>query len=206
MLHQSEVYFERCHAADLDTRRTTAERLECWSAWIEHYRDGVSVGRARHAARRVEALRAGDQVSVPLPDGSAAPFTVAIFALSSGGVAAEPSEAASAEAGAPLSGAVTPAADLGVAPDLAPAVAAGPTEASPPQAAPASPESERAPPPRARPAPRVITPPRMASPSHPCNSVCEPAWTRCLERSADRATEELEACRSEYRVCMRGCL
>lgn len=72
MRHENARYYEQCYAADVDPQRTTAQRQQCWSAWLEHYTRGESPERIAYATRRRDALRAGQGAVPPLP-GSAAP-------------------------------------------------------------------------------------------------------------------------------------
>lgn len=60
MVQQSTEYFERCHAADLDPRRTVEQRQACWSAWLEHYAGFQSADRAGYAQERLAALGRGE--------------------------------------------------------------------------------------------------------------------------------------------------
>lgn len=58
----SEVYFERCHSADIDRRRSSNQRKECWARWLRHYSSDQSPERIYHARSRLAALSGG-----PLP-------------------------------------------------------------------------------------------------------------------------------------------
>ena len=59
MVHQSDAYFERCHAADYDAVVTRDERRTCWARWIEHYTPGQPPDRVAYASRRVRELGEG---------------------------------------------------------------------------------------------------------------------------------------------------
>jgi len=56
MAQPGNSYFERCYAADQDPEVGDAHRLECWQVWLDHYTEGQSTERVRHARERVEAL------------------------------------------------------------------------------------------------------------------------------------------------------
>lgn len=67
MVHQSNTYFEHCHAADLDPGRTMDERKACWSAWLDHYGEPQPPERRAYASARIEAIERGEAIR-PLPD------------------------------------------------------------------------------------------------------------------------------------------
>ena len=67
MVHQSNTYFEHCHAADLDPERTMDERKQCWGAWLEHYADSQPPERRAYASERIAAIERGEAIH-PLPD------------------------------------------------------------------------------------------------------------------------------------------
>jgi hypothetical protein len=60
MLHEGNVYFEQCYAADFDLRRTPTQRESCWTAWLAHYTKHQAAHRVDYAMRRVESLQAGE--------------------------------------------------------------------------------------------------------------------------------------------------
>jgi len=189
MLHQSEAYYERCHAADLDPARSTEDRLRCWTAWVEHYRVGMPPERVSHARRRLAALNDGIALE-PLPDVTPS-YTATFMALE----AAEGPDARVEDASEAPS--VEPAeADAGVASST--------TSATPDESAPSPTEPARDPS-RIPPRPRPLAP-RAASPTHPCTPVCQPRWEACVDRATARGLDGLEACRIEQRVCMNGCM
>jgi hypothetical protein len=66
MVHQSHVYFERCHAGDYDPRVANDQRHACWAAWIDHYSDDQPPERVAYARERLGALEEGIAVD-PLP-------------------------------------------------------------------------------------------------------------------------------------------
>lgn len=59
---QSRVYFERCYAADFDTRIAVAEKHACWTAWLEHYTIGQPEDRRDYAQERIYAIEHGESV------------------------------------------------------------------------------------------------------------------------------------------------
>ncbi len=66
MIHESDTYYERCYAADVDPQITVDTRRECWALWLEHYTPGQPPDRVAHARSRLAALEAGE-VAPPLP-------------------------------------------------------------------------------------------------------------------------------------------
>jgi hypothetical protein len=66
MVHQSQVYFERCHAGDYDPRVANDDREACWAAWIDHYSDDQPPERVAYAQQRMGELEEGIAVE-PLP-------------------------------------------------------------------------------------------------------------------------------------------
>jgi hypothetical protein len=70
LVEQSNLYFERCHAADLDAARTDAERRACWQAWRDHYDVGQSPDRDDYVRERLVMLdpQSGSAISLATPD------------------------------------------------------------------------------------------------------------------------------------------
>ena len=66
MVHQSNAYFERCHAADFDATVRQDLRRECWARWLEHYTPGQPPDRVEYAQHRLGALDDGERIE-PLP-------------------------------------------------------------------------------------------------------------------------------------------
>lgn len=199
MLHQSEAYYERCHAADLDPARSTEDRLRCWTAWVEHYRVGMPPERVSHARRRLAALNDGIALD-PLPD--VRPSYTATF------MALEAAEAPDARpGGASTDGGVPPAdtPDTSAAPSTTEASAGSNVATDDSSSASPRPIASGRDPSRIPPRPRPQAP-RAASPTHPCTPVCQPRWDACVDRAASRGLDGLEACRIEHRVCMNGCI
>lgn len=66
MVQQSNVYFERCHAADFNPGVDPATRRACWARWMQYYAEGQPPDRVRHARERLRAIESGGEVE-PLP-------------------------------------------------------------------------------------------------------------------------------------------
>jgi len=60
MVHDGDVYFERCYGADFDTRYPQAQKEACWQAWFAHYTKHQPAHRVDYALRRIEALQNGE--------------------------------------------------------------------------------------------------------------------------------------------------
>jgi hypothetical protein len=67
MVHEGNVYFEHCYAADFEPKRSPAQRESCWTAWLAHYTKNQAAHRIDYAMRRVESLQSGER-SPGLPD------------------------------------------------------------------------------------------------------------------------------------------
>jgi len=180
MIHESDTYYERCYAADVDPAISMETRHQCWALWLEHYTPGQPPDRVGHARERLAELEAG-VAAAPLPDMPPLPATAseqdAGVALADG----------SAPPGAPLDGAVAPA-DGAVAPTSG-------TDAAP--TAPPAPDSPEV---RAnyRPPPPVRT-------TTACDPVCLAAWEECVPRCDDRTRSCMAACQARYRSCQAAC-
>ncbi len=208
MLHQSEAYYEHCHAADLDPSRSTEERIACWTAWVEHYREGMPPERVLHARRRLAGLEDG-LAPAPLP-GVTPAFSATFLALESApsAVGTAPTTRSDELHAASVGGgsASTSANELhdqrmGGRPTVASAPEAAVAASPPPTTAETAERvSERRP---SRPRPMA---PRASSPTHPCVAVCLPRWNRCVGRANGRGLDGLEACRIEHRVCLQACM
>lgn len=196
MLHQSEAYYERCHAADLDPARSTEDRLRCWTAWVEHYRVGMPPERVSHARRRIAALNDGIALE-PLPDERPS-YTATFMALEAAEGPDRVEEVSASDGGVPAS---EPSTDLAAASNDATANDSNTDES----AAAAGSNVPGRDPSRIPPRPRPLAP-RAASPTHPCAPVCQPRWDACVDRARSRGLDGLEACRIEHRVCMNGCM
>ncbi|MCA9535850.1 MAG: hypothetical protein KC593_19325 [Myxococcales bacterium] len=66
MIHESDTYYERCYAADVDPGISVELRRECWARWLEHYTPGQPPDRVAHARSRHAELEAG-VTAPPLP-------------------------------------------------------------------------------------------------------------------------------------------
>ena len=66
MVHQSNAYFERCHAADFDPTVRPGLRRECWGRWLRYYTEGQPPDRVEYARNRAASLDDGEAI-VPLP-------------------------------------------------------------------------------------------------------------------------------------------
>lgn len=67
MMHESSMYFERCHAAELIDSVSTSDRAECWRRWVEHYSYGQEPAQVLYARERIVFLSQGEAIE-PLPD------------------------------------------------------------------------------------------------------------------------------------------
>jgi len=107
MIHESDTYYERCYAADVDPQITMDTRRECWALWLEHYTTGEPPERVAHARSRLAALEAGE--AAPALPGSPPPVEAG---ASDAGVA-DLSLLDGATPEPPLDGAVAAATDAG---------------------------------------------------------------------------------------------
>lgn len=203
MLHQSEAYYEHCHAADLDPARSTDDRLQCWSAWVEHYHQGMPPERVSHARRRLVALENGITIA-PLPDVTPS-YTSTFMALE----AAPPSASSSESTSDALDAATAERPTIDASESRTDTPPARPSDDVLATASPAadatSPSRPVRDPSDVPPRPRPLAP-RASSPTHPCTPVCQPRWDACVDRASARGLDGLEACRIEHRVCMNGCM
>jgi hypothetical protein len=60
MVHDGDVYFERCYGADYDARYPAGQKEACWQAWLAHYTKHQPAHRVDYALRRIEALQNGE--------------------------------------------------------------------------------------------------------------------------------------------------
>lgn len=70
MLHESTVYFERCHAAELRDDVSLETKSACWDRWLTWYSASQTETRILYARERIVLLSAGELVD-PLPIGTA---------------------------------------------------------------------------------------------------------------------------------------
>lgn len=66
MNHESSLYFERCHTAELLDGVSTGDRAECWRRWLEWYAVGQEPAKVMHARERIVYLSQGESME-PLP-------------------------------------------------------------------------------------------------------------------------------------------
>lgn len=66
MVHESTVYFERCHAAELDDAVALELRSECWERWLRWYSHSQAQTRILYARERLVFLAQGE-IADPLP-------------------------------------------------------------------------------------------------------------------------------------------
>lgn len=205
MLHQSNVYFERCSAADFDPERSFDERRRCWEAWLEHYGSGQSPLRVEHARNRVAQCREGIAVE-PLPDvalSAVAPVLVASVEQDAGADAApDAAPDAAADTGQPTAAQDADAASE-PADDAAPDDAG--TDAATDLDAASEDTNESTSDTRPRVRPRRQRPIQTGHAPEPCDAVCLPRWDACVHRCGDSNHSCVDACRGEYRICMGGC-
>lgn len=61
-LQEGRGYFERCYAADFDSRIPLAEKHACWTAWLEHYTTDQPRDRYAYARERIFAIEQGESL------------------------------------------------------------------------------------------------------------------------------------------------
>jgi hypothetical protein len=223
-VHRSEVYFERCYAADLDARVPIAERHGCWQGWLEHWQRDQSPERIDYVRERllrldperaaVVAMALGGGELDPVPMTDATPAIAAEARAVSAAASTSPAEAAAQRSADGAEGAAAAALDPGAEPlgpgEAAPTRTAEPVRVEPPDSSMAEAvDSPEAPPRTVRPshvrrAERTPVIPTSDAPH--CAETCRPAWEACTERCAtgDRAAC-LRACRLGLRACGRAC-
>jgi hypothetical protein len=59
-VYQSDVRFERCHAAELDPAVTLQAKYDCWEGWLDRYAEGQPPHRILYARERMVALAYGE--------------------------------------------------------------------------------------------------------------------------------------------------
>lgn len=187
-VHRSDVYFERCYAADLDPRVPAAESRACWQAWMTHWQADQPPERVDYVRERLLRLD---------------PERAAILALATGGADTDPAPLAGTASGAPAAEGETVEVAAAVEPAPTPVIESGADGAATPIDEP-------------EPAPREIAPARerraRRTPLMPhvesvhCGEACRPVWVACTDRCADHdRTACLRACRLELRTCARAC-
>jgi len=73
MVHEGDVYFERCYAADFDARIGPEQKEACWQAWLAFYTRHQPAHRVDYAMRRIEAVQNGEPTP-SLPGSGQAPL------------------------------------------------------------------------------------------------------------------------------------
>lgn len=184
-MHRSDMYFERCFAADFDLRISVEERRACWQAWMEHWQRDQSVERVDYVRERIFRMD---------------PAHSEVVALATGDVESEPSmsvlelEPASGQVMSESTMTIASSTELVESTPIAPAEVVDEPPAPPSTIAPAH-ERRRT---------RIPPLPRTASPH--CGEACRPSWTQCSSRCSEgdhRAC--LRACELELRTCARAC-
>lgn len=202
-VHQGNVYFERCYAADLDVAVPAQERRACWQAWHAHYQLGASPERIDHATERLAMLDPEQAEAIALATGSDSVESETEPGGTSLGeiVSAEP-DARVQEPEATVVPASEPTSEAAIEPPVADA---------PPEARLVEDttthvqivEAEE----RARAAERrshrSIVVPRSTTPH--CARTCQPIWERCAATCTADERGCVAACRRELTICSRGC-
>jgi hypothetical protein len=63
-VHRSDVYFERCHAAEMDEAVPLQSKYACWETWLEGHAEGQPPHRILYARERMVALAYGEPLTV----------------------------------------------------------------------------------------------------------------------------------------------
>jgi hypothetical protein len=228
-MHRSEVYFERCYAADFDPAVAIAQRRACWLAWMEHWQADQPPDRVDYVRERVLRLDPERAAIVALATGAddspdaapeiAAEATVMTEAMgrdATGGESA-PSDVTAGDADAGVVASTDAGAEIVAGagdPNAEPSdtIASRPTVTvaadHDPEAAVAVGEPETAP--RTIPSARerrLRRAPLMPAVDRPhCAEACRPDWAVCTGRcdTGDRFAC-IRACRLELRACSRAC-
>lgn len=234
-VHRSEVYFERCYAADLDRAVPIGERRACWQSWMAHYQLGQPPDRIDYVRERILrldperaevvalAIGEGDPVPASQSEPAIAAEAELVAATASGEAPLSQPEAAEPDPDSSSTGAepgFDGRAGALVEPDSS---AAYDTSAPPPasRGADSAPEAEASDPevtpvPDPDPPPRTVLPARERraarqppiprSASPQCAEACRPGWESCLASCAEGDPAACRrACRLRHWVCARGC-
>lgn len=227
-MHRSEVYFERCYAADFDPAVPIAQRRACWQGWMAHWQSDQPPDRIDYVRERVLRLDPESSAIVALATGTtetadAAPDIAAEATTVTEAMGRDASDAAEGPTETTPVAEGTPAIDAdagaaGAASEDAGAIAgvreveaaATVTVAAEPDREPATPIGDP------ELAPRTIPPaherrmrraPVMPATDRPhCAEACRPEWVDCTSRcdTGDRFAC-IRACRLELRTCSRAC-
>jgi len=202
MVHQSNAYFEQCHAADFDSTVTPELRRQCWARWLQHYTYGQPPDRVEYARARIAALEDGEEIE-PLPGMSRAAVDgsyTASFFTPTAAVEHPEDDRPEPEPGAEGDGPQADTSEAAAGDEAAGATAVAEEAETDPAARTAVWE---------RPGRRVIQPqrefPEPPNTQGACARVCTPRWNVCIRRCDDRPESCREACETEHRTCMRGC-
>lgn len=85
MVHEGDIYFERCYSADFAEQLANTQREACWQAWLADYTRFQPAHRIDYAMRRIEALQNGEPLP-KLPGLSSGPQDLALMSALDGGV------------------------------------------------------------------------------------------------------------------------
>jgi hypothetical protein len=193
-MHRSEVYFERCYAADFDPQVPIDERRACWQAWMEYWQRDQPIERVDYVRERILRLDPAHSAVVALAIGDAESESPAQSAEPTPRGSDVVSESATVIASS--SELVEPSASVAVASEPDASAAETIDESTTPVNV-ILPAHERR---RAR-TPRL---PRTVS-SH-CAEACRPNWTHCTTRCSEGDRHAcLRACELELRTCARAC-
>lgn len=187
MIHESDTYYERCYAADVNPDVSIDLRRQCWSLWLEHYTPGQPPDRVAYARARESELAAGISAP-PLPSRTSAGAPQPTTATEDGGAPSDPASSTPPAAGTPDAG-VHGDSDSGVGPS--PELADGSNTGAPRPDSPAVRAAYRSPPP--------------TSATTACDPVCREGWDACIPRCDDRTRACRAACQAQYRSCQAGC-
>jgi hypothetical protein len=206
MVYQSNAYFERCHTADFDPEVSVEKRRKCWAKWLEHYTVGQPPERVQYARQRLHALERGETMD-PLPGlGPVGTSYRASFLTSRPAQRSAGGEGASSDRGARgttqkadggTSAASTDGGTSVAVADGGVAEAGASISATADAGADAAKDAREV---------DIPSPPDDDQHPGPCATVCDPRWRACARRcTGPEADSCLEACKSEYRLCMGGC-
>jgi hypothetical protein len=189
-VHQGNVYFERCYAADLDVTVPAEERRACWEAWHAYYQMGASPERIDHATERLAMLDPEQAEAIALATGT--------------GTADETGDSALVEMVSPVT---TPDPDPPVDGPLTVEVATTepahvPLVEDTQTHVQIVEEAERARAEERRSHRRIVAPPTTTP--H-CARTCRPLWEHCTAGCTADERGCVAACRRELTICSRGC-
>lgn len=228
-VHQGDVFYERCYAAEHDRSVGDSERQECWAAWLAEYQLGQPAARVRHAEGRVAGLERGEAVR-GLPGIGESPAeaarrraeTASEDRSSRGTVPPTPIAAEASEGSDDTettettettenSGSQDTPDENGSAANGAEEPDASGSEdssreavSSPNDESPEPDTSEASDTDQPRDSSRHRSPPVITSHNRSCEPGCLPRWQACADRCDEGPC--YQSCDAEYRVCMRACI